>query len=472
MVKESTKKQYDPPQSADAEQSVLGALLKDPKAFHTIADFFHTPTYFYYPANQMVFKAIMNLYERNEVIDLTAVANELTGMNQLEKIGGRLRLIELIDGCASTANIAGYANIVVEKYNLRELINTCSDAISSCYEQSAPVTNLLDRIEADIFRISQARVRKGFVPLSEALPGTFDELERYSKNEGKVTGLPTGFFDLDKKLSGLHGGEFIVIAGRPSMGKTAIALNIAEYVALTEKKPVGIFSLEMSLKQISMRFLCSRARVNQHNMRSGIINDSDWKLLTASSGPLSEAKIFIDDSANLSTMEFRAKARQLKSQQNIGLFVVDYVQLMTCSHRTDNRQQEVTEISATIKAMAKEMDVPIIAVCQLSRKVEERSKEARPQLSDIRESGAIEQDADVVMFVYRPEYYLTEKEKGTAKYYSITGQAEVIIGKNRNGPIGTIPLAWLKDMIRFENCAQKEAVSEPELEDEQRDIPF
>ena len=446
---------YEPPQSVDAEQAVLGSVLKDQEALNEIIDYFNSEDYFYFPKHQLIFRAVLRLYEQSEPCDITTVAEELTQMDQLEKVGGRLYLVDLIDGVASTANVKSYADIVIEKSVLRNLINISSNITQSCYDQDDEVGNLLDRAEQKIFTIAESRLRKGFTRVSELLPQSFEQLEDYQNTKGGLVGVPTGFAELDNITAGLHNSNFVVVAGRPSMGKTAFALNVAEYVALTEKKSVGIFSIEMSQEQLVMRLLCGRARLSQHLLRTGKLRDSEWVKLTHASGPLSEADIFIDDSAFLSTLEMRAKARRLKSQHNIDLLVIDYIQMMTSPGRVDNRQQEMAMISRSIKGLAKELDIPIIAISQLSRMVETRGGDKRPQLSDLRESGAIEQDADVVMFVYRPEFYLSHLPKDDPKVLEMAGRAEIIISKQRNGPTGKIELTFVKDYVRFEDLSRR-----------------
>jgi len=439
------------PQSISAEQAVLGSIIKDSKCFGDISEYFLEEKFFSIPKHQLIFRAILALYEDNVPIDLTNIAEELTMEKNLAKIGGRSYLVELIEGVASVVNVKSYADIVLEKYNLRQLISICTNIQSECYGQMKPTNELLDDLESKVFKLSEIRIRDGFKSLADYIPFVFDNLDRISKVGGEIIGLPTGFIDLDAKTGGLQNGDFIIVAGRPSMGKTAFVLNMAEHIALNRGKTIGIFSIEMPMKQLAMRFLCGNARVNQHNVRQGIISDDDWKQLTISSGPFANSNIYIDDSASLNTMELRAKSRRLKSQHNVDMIIIDYIQLMKASHRTESRQIEMSVISGNIKSLAKELDIPIVAVSQLSRKVEDRSKDAHPQLSDLRESGALEQDADVVMLLYRPEYYLKEKDKNTEKHFKIKGTAELNIAKQRNGPTGTVNLAWLDKYVCFEN---------------------
>jgi replicative DNA helicase len=473
--KETQAERYEPPHSTEAEHDVLGAILKDPDAINAVVDFFNSEEYFYEPRHRTIFRAILNLYDRKEPTDVTTISEELTRMNELEKVGGRLYLIDLIEGVASTANISAYAEIVIEKAFLRKLINVLNSMLKDCFNMGDTVGDLLDRAEQKIFAIQEGRLREGFVSLRELLPHSFEQVENYQETKGGLAGLSTGFEALDSLTAGLHAANFVVVAGRPSMGKTALALNIAEYVAVEKKKAVGMFSIEMSKEQLALRMLCGRARISQHKLRTGRLKDKEWSRLTIASGPLSEAQIFIDDSAVLSTLEMRAKARRLKSQHDIGLLVIDYIQMMHGSGRAENRQQEMAMISRSIKGLSKELDIPVLAVSQLSRQVEMRGGDRRPQLSDLRESGAIEQDADVVMFVYRPEFYLSHLDPDDPKLVESRGRAEILVAKQRNGPTGKVELTFVKDYVRFENPAKgftpesSPAYSEP---DSDTDIPF
>jgi len=463
--KDKQTKQHEPPHSVEAEQALLGSVLKDSDAINKIVDYFNSPQFFYFPKHGVIYAAVLNLYEKNEPSDVTTVSEELVRMNELDNIGGRSYLIDLISGVASTANVNSYADIIIEKAILRNLINVSTDITRSCYELDDDVGNLLDLAEQKIFSIAESRLRKGFTRVSELLPQSFEQLEDYQSTKGGLVGVATGFVELDNITAGLHNGDFVVIAGRPSMGKTAFALNIAEHVAINEKKPVGIFSIEMSQEQLVLRLLCGRARISQHQLRTGKLKDSEWVKLTHASGPLSEADIFIDDSAFLSTLEMRAKARRLKAQYDVGLLIIDYMQMMHAPGRIENRQQEIAMISRTMKGLAKELNIPVVACSQLSRMVETRGGDKRPQLSDLRESGAIEQDADVVMFVYRPEFYFSHLPPDDPKLLEVRGKAEIIVAKQRNGPTGKIDLTFVKDFVRFESMARY--VPEPE-----GDMPF
>ncbi len=457
----------EPPQSIDAEQQLIGAILKDPEAISAVIEIIDAEDHFYVSRHRMIFRAILGLYEKNNPCDITTVADELAKMDQLEKIGGRLYLVDLVSGVVSTSNVVSYANIILEKSVLRRLINVSNGIVKECYELEGEVTEILDNAEHNIFSISESRLRKGFTPLAQLLPKTFEQIEDFQETKGGLVGIKTGYNELDALTAGMHNGDFIVIAGRPSMGKTAFALNIAEQVAVEEKIPVGIFSIEMSKEQVALRFLCGRARISQHLLRTDRLRDSQWQKLTHAFQPLSEAPIFVDDSATLSTLEMRAKARRLKSQHNVGLLIVDYIQMIHSATRTENRQQEIAMISRSLKTLAKELNIPVIACSQLSRMVEIRGGDKRPQLSDLRESGAIEQDSDVVMFIYRPEFYLSHLEREDPKRMEVEGKAEIIVSKQRNGPTGTVELAFVKDIVRFENLSYQ-----PYMAGEEEAPPF
>jgi replicative DNA helicase len=468
--KEKEVAQLEPPQSVDAEQAVLGAILKDPEAISAVIEYLDSDEHFYVARHRMIFKAVLNLYEKGEPCDITTVSEELDKMGQLDRVGGRSYLIELVGAIVSTANVVSYADIVLEKAVLRKLINVSNNIVKECYAQEDEVSAILDTAEQNIFSISESRLRKGFIPLSSLLPRTFEQIEDFQETKGGLVGTRTGFGRLDEMTAGLHNGDFIVIGGRPSMGKTAFALNIAEFVAVEQKTPVGIFSIEMSKEQVALRFLCGRAKISQHLLRTDRLRDSQWKNLSLASGPLSDAPLFIDDSATLSVLEMRAKARRLKAQHNIGLLIVDYIQMIHSSVRTENRQQEMALISRSLKSLAKELNIPVMACSQLSRMLETRTGEKRPQLSDLRESGAIEQDADVVMFVFRPEFYLSHLDRDDSKRLEAEGKAEIIVAKQRNGPTGSVHLAFLKDFVRFENLEYR--MERPEERPSDSDIPF
>ncbi|MCB2229288.1 replicative DNA helicase [bacterium] len=442
-------RRLQPPQSLDAEQAVLGAILKDPEAIHRVFEVIRDPEIFYSRRHQLIFKAITELYDRNEPADITTVSNQLTRSDTLEAAGGRVYLVELVEGIVSTGNVAHHADIIQEKAVLRRLIDTSNDILRECYEQEKLVDEVLDQAEANVFTISESRLKKGFI----LIEGTVKEVWRHVENpELAGESLKTTFTEVDSLTDGLRNGDLVVIAGRPSMGKTAFSLNIAEKIALEQKRGVGIFSIEMSKEQLVTRMLCGMAKVNQQKVRNHRINDAETRRLANAAARLSNAPIFIDDSPILSSLEMRAKARRLKAnQENLGLIIVDYIQMMHASGRLENRQQEIAQISRSMKSLAKELNIPVIAISQLSRMVEQRGGDKRPQLADLRESGAIEQDADVVMFVYRPEFYLSHLEKTDPKYMEVEGRAEIIVAKQRNGPTGIAQLTFIKELARFEN---------------------
>jgi replicative DNA helicase len=387
---------------------------------------------------------LLNLSERDEPADLITLTNELRKSDQLDSIGGASYLASLIDSVPTAANIEYYARIVKEKAILRKLIQTSTEIITQGYEDRGDVEGFLDEAERAIFEISEKRVRPSFYPIREIVKESFATIERLFKKKEAVTGVPSGFKELDRMTAGFQPSDLIIIAGRPSMGKTAFCLDVAEYAAIGNKIPVAIFSLEMSKEQLVIRMLCSQANVEGTRLRTGYLNESDWPKLTIAAGNLSDAPIYIDDTAALSALELRAKARRLKSEHGLGMVIVDYLQLMKGRARVESRQQEISEISRSLKALAKELNIPVIAVSQLSRKTEERTGN-RPQLSDLRESGAIEQDADLILFIYRDEVYNRSEDNPNR------GKAEVIIGKQRNGPIGKIDLAFLDKFTTFKD---------------------
>jgi replicative DNA helicase len=430
-----------PPQNLEAEQSVLGAILLENSALNKSLEIL-SPDDFYKEAHRRIFSAILDLSERNDAIDLVTITEHLRQKNELEQVGGASYLTALVNSVPTAANIRFHSKIIHEKALLRNLIQIATDIVTMGYEDSERVENLLDFAEQSIFGISERKVRPSFIPVKEILKGTFETIEALYEKKERVTGLPTGFTDLDERTSGLQPSDLIVVAGRPSMGKTSLALGVAQHVGLYRRGTVAIFSLEMSKEQLVLRMLCSEARVDAHKLRSGFLGKADWPKLTTVAGRLTEAAIFIDDTPALSVLEMRAKARRLKAEHGLDLIVVDYLQLMRGRGEADTREQEISEISRSLKALAKELHVPVIALSQLSRAVESRS-DKRPMLADLRESGAIEQDADVVLFIYRGElYHSTEENRGVA---------EVVIGKQRNGPVGTVQLAFMDKYTRFEN---------------------
>jgi replicative DNA helicase len=437
-----------PPQAQEVEQAVLGAMLLDREAIGRAIELLDESC-FYSPAYQKIFSAIVSLYDRGEPADLLTLTEELTRRKQLDQVGGRLYIISLVEGVATSANIEYHCKIVLEKATLRKLIETSTDVITKCYNESEDVSALLDHAEQRIFDISEKRIKHGFVPLSDILPHTFESIDRIK--EGQITGLPTGFLELDSLTAGLQKSDLVVVAGRPSMGKTSFCLSLVENIAVENKIPVAIFSLEMEKNQLANRMLCSRARISSHKMRSGRLSDHEWTNLSIAVGPLSEAKIFVDDTPGMGVLEMRAKARRLKAKEDIGLLVVDYLQLMQGTKGVESRQQEIAMISRALKGLAKDLSVPVVACSQLSRAVETRGGERRPQLADLRESGAIEQDADLVIFIYRPELYGIKSIDFKKDKIPSEGIAEIVVAKHRNGPTGSVLLSFVKQYARFEN---------------------
>jgi replicative DNA helicase len=434
----------NPPQNISAEQAALGSMLLQEDAILHGVDILR-PEDFYKKAHQNIFKCILELFEKSRGVDLVTLTEELNRKNLLEEIGGVTYLTNLINSVPTAANIEHYIKIIEEKSILRNLINNATKIVSMGYEEKEDAKILLDKAEHLIFEVSERNLGQSFVPIKEILQDSFEKIENLYHRDEFITGIPSGFDEFDDITTGFQPSELIVIAGRPGMGKTAFCMSIAQYIAVLKNIPVALFSLEMSKSQLVQRMLCSEARVDAHNLRKGRLAESDWPTLSMAAGRLASAPIFIDDTAGITCLEIRAKARRLKAQHELGLVIIDYLQLITSSGRVENRQQEISEISRSLKGLARELNVPIIAVSQLSRAVEQRI-ERRPRLSDLRESGAIEQDADLVVFLYREEYYKTKTEK--------KGIAEVIISKQRNGPTGQIDLAFVKEYAKFENLAR------------------
>jgi replicative DNA helicase len=432
-----------PPQNVEAEQSILGGILIENEALHKVIEIL-TVDDFYRDAHQMIFNAMLDLLERGEPADLITLMNELRKLNQLDSIGGASYLASLSDSVPTAANIEYYAKIVKEKAILRKLIHTSTEIITKSYEDREDVEELLDEAEQSIFEISENRVKPSFYPIKRIVKDSFEIFQRLYEKKELVTGIPSGFKELDRMTAGFQPSDLIIVAGRPSMGKTAFCLNLAQYAAIENKIPIAIFSLEMSKEQLVIRMFCSEAHVEGNRLRTGFLNESDWPKLTIAAGNLSEAPIFIDDSPALSVLELRAKARRLKGEHGLGMLIIDYLQLMRGRMKVESRQQEISEISRSLKALAKELNIPVIAVSQLSRKTEERTGN-RPQLSDLRESGAIEQDADLILFLYRDEVYNRSEDNPNK------GKAEVIIGKQRNGPIGKVDLAFWDKFTTFKD---------------------
>jgi len=404
---------------------------------------------FYRDAHKLIFSAMITLFERGEPLDLITVSNVLKDNNKFDAAGGPGYLATLTDIVPVAANIVHYARIVREKSILRRLIQTCTEIAGRCYEEQDDIDGLLDDVETTVFEISRAKSGQSFHPLKTVINTTFKYIEKLYERKEHITGVPTEYHDFDKMTAGLQPADLIILAARPSMGKTALAINMVQNAALLHKVPVAVFSLEMSKEQLGMRMLCSISRVDAQRLRTGFLKEQDWPKLTRAVGMLSDAPIYIDDTPAITVLEMRAKARRLKTEHNIGLVVVDYLQLMRGRSNVNSREQEISEISRSLKAMAKELGIPVLALSQLNRSLETRPNK-RPQLSDLRESGAIEQDADVIMFIYRDEVY--NKAEDNPK----RGIAEIIIGKQRNGPTGSLELAFLDHITTFENLARRD----------------
>lgn len=433
-----------PPQSIEAEMATLGAMLIDENIVPEILEFVDSNA-FYKDEHKAIFSVIVSLFDARKKVDILTVSEELSKKKMLEKVGGSAYLTTLADFVPTSANAAHYARIVKEKSILRFLINSANQISSLVYKEEDDVNSILDRAEKMIFEISDRRVEGSYVHIKDVIKDGIELIESLYHKKSHVTGIATGFKNFDIKTAGLQKGDLIIVAARPSMGKSALAVSIAEHVALVEKLPVAFFSVEMSKEQLMQRFLCSQAKVDIHKLRTGFLAPSEWPILTSAAGKLSEAPIYIDDTPAINIFELRAKARRLKAHQNIQLVIVDYLQMLRGIRRGDSRQQEISEISQSLKALAKELKVPVIAVSQLSRAVESRN-DRRPQLSDLRESGAIEQDADVVALLLREDYYNPESER--------KGEAEVIIAKQRNGPTGSVFLGFVKEYMKFVNLSR------------------
>jgi replicative DNA helicase len=437
-----------PPYAPEAEISVLGGMLIDgdavAKALEIVDD-----TMFYREANRRVFRAMARLFQRGQVIDPVTLGEDLSKTEELEGIGGMSYIAELLDAVPTAANIEYHARIVRERALLRRLIEGASQIIRESYEiGEKTVEEVLDQAEQKIFQVAQSHEREGFVWIKKILYPTFEKIEQLQAAKGGITGISTGMHDLDEMTGGLQKGDLVIVAARPSMGKTAFVTGVGLHAAIASQTPVAMFSLEMSKQQVVQRMLCSEALVDLGRLLRGRLQDDDFGRLAQAAGHLNTAPVWIDDSGSLNVLEMRAKARRLKADQpDLGLIVIDYIQLMSGGNDAENRQQEVSAISRGLKSLAKELEVPIIALSQLSRAPEQRS-DHRPQLSDLRESGSIEQDADLVMFLYRPEYYHTRDE---AQEKGIVGKAELIISKQRNGPTGTVDLFFRKECARFES---------------------
>ncbi|MDD5747201.1 MAG: replicative DNA helicase [Candidatus Omnitrophica bacterium] len=436
-----------PPQNIEAEMAVLGAMLLENEAIGDVVELLEEGA-FYKDTHRKIFNAILNLYKESKPVDLVTLTDQLRRDNNLESVGGAGYLVELSNVVPTAANVTHYAKLVKEKALLRTLITTATGIITEGYEPEQEVDALLDRAERLIFEIAGSKFKGGFVSVKELIKHSIETIEKLYERKTQVTGIPTGYQCLDEITAGLQPSDLIIVAGRPSMGKSALMCGIAEYASVIAKIPTAIFSLEMSKESLVQRILCSHARVDMQAVRTGFLSKEHWVHLVNAAGKISNAPLYIDDSPGVNVLELRAKARRLKAQHNIGLIFLDYLQLMQASSaRPESRQQEISDISRSLKALARELNVPLVAVSQLSRATEQRDG-YRPRLSDLRDSGAIEQDADVVMLLFREEYYNpTEQNKGLA---------EVIIAKQRNGPVGTKKLVFLKELSRFENYTQRE----------------
>ncbi|BCJ87521.1 replicative DNA helicase [Effusibacillus dendaii] len=437
-----------PPQNTEAEQAVLGAVLLQPDVLTTVTELLK-PEDFYRASHQKIFAGMVEVAERGEPVDIVTLTAHLQNLAQIEEVGGVSYLATLANVVPTASNADYYANIVKEKAVLRRLIRTATQIATSGYEGTDDVVALIDDAERRIMDLSNERVGRGFTPIKDVLLSTFERIEFLFANKGGVTGVPTGYPDLDRMTSGFQRSDLIIVAARPSVGKTAFSLNIAQNVAARAGVPVAIFSLEMSKEQLVQRILCAEAMLDAGKLRTGFMEDDDWPKLTMAVSTLAEAPIFIDDSPGVTVSDIRSKCRRLKQEHGLGMILIDYLQLIQGRGRSDNRQQEISEISRTLKMIARELDVPVVALSQLSRSVEQR-QDKRPMLSDLRESGSIEQDADIVAFLYRDDYYNPESEKKNI--------IEIIIAKQRNGPTGKVELVFLKNFNKFVSL-EREAVS-------------
>ncbi len=442
-----------PPHSVEAEQGVLGCLLWSPNDCmnECIAKFKGDQEMFYDLRHQTIYNTIQAMYDKREAIDLITLQQRLKDNQVLDQVGGIAYLSSLQDAVPSAANLSYYLEIVLDKAALRKMIRTCSDIVARAYENEGEVDALMDQAESEVLRIAESRVSSETNTIKELVKKAITTIEDFHQRQGMLTGIPTGFADLDKMTSGFHGGEMIVIAARPSMGKTSLAMNIAEHVCIEERLPVGVFSLEMTAESLVLRMLCSRSRVNLRNVREGFLAERDFPKLTGAAGKMASAPLFIDDSSGLSILQLRAKARRMHQQHGIKLLVIDYLQLLhsTAARAKENRQQEIADISSGIKGLAKELDIPVIVLAQLNRELE-KDKSRKPRLSDLRESGSIEQDADLVGLLYKPS--VDDEEGGAGDQDS--RPVNLLIAKQRNGPTGDVNLTFLNSITRFESAAK------------------
>ncbi len=432
------------PHNLEAERCVLGAILIHNDAFNVAAELIDAQDFFR-DAHRRVFDKMVGLNERGQAIDFVTLKDELNRAGDLDDVGGPAYVSALADGVPRSTNVEHYARIVKEKATLRNLIYSANRIVTTAYEAEQDAETVLDRAEQEIFSIAEDRVHAGFVPLSALVQDSFTTIEQLQAHKSLVTGVPTGFADIDNLTAGLQPADLVIVAARPSMGKTAFVLNVAQHIGTKTDKTVGFFSLEMAKEQLFMRMLTTEAQVDSHRFRTGLLSEADYGHLSTAMGQLSESRIFIDDTAGIGVLEMRAKSRRLKAEHGLDLLVVDYIQLMAGRGRFENRTQEIASISRALKGLAKELNVPVVALSQLSRAPESRA-DRRPQLSDLRESGALEQDADVVMFIFREEMYEETPENENL--------AEIIIGKQRNGPTGTVKLAFIKQQTRFQSLTR------------------
>jgi replicative DNA helicase len=437
-----------PPHNIEAEQSILGAMLISKDAIATATELISDPDMFYNAQHKAIFEGIVALFQENLPVDIITLSSKLKDTNVLDKVGGRVYLAELVESVPVSANIRTYCEIVREKALLRNLIAASMEVIEECYSNGDEADAVLELAEKNIFDLSQRQKTGDFVHIKEALVGTLENIEETQKNNSRITGVPTGFVDLDTITAGLQKADLVLVAARPSMGKTALALNIAQHAAVKEGKSVAIFSLEMSKELLTQRMLCSEAHINSQSLRTGNLSDKDWQKLAYASSVLSKSRIYIDDTPGVTVMEMRSKSRRLKMEHGLDMILIDYLQLMEGSRKSENRQQEISAISRALKALAREMKCPVVALSQLSRAPDART-DHRPILSDLRESGAIEQDADVVMMLFRNYYYTKDPEE--------KNMAELNIAKQRNGATGLVRLSWHEEYTQFGNLAHYES---------------
>ncbi|MFP4158294.1 MAG: replicative DNA helicase [Desulfobacterales bacterium] len=443
-----------PPQSLEAEESIISAALLDNNVLLDILDIL-TPEAFYKSAHQKIFASITELFANDEPVDLVTLTERLKSKNQLDSAGGAVYLAKIVDTAPVPANAAHYARIIRDKAVLRRLISTANDIVQKCYDESGSTEDMVDFAEGALFDIADQKQKQNFYPISRIIESNIDALEARQGNKSLISGVPSGFKKLDQLTSGFQASDLIIMAARPGMGKTALALNIARNAAVESDTPVALFSLEMSKEQLSLRLLCSEARIDSSRVRDGFFNEDDWYSLTNAAGVLSSAPIYIDDSPELTSLDIKTKTRRLKREKGVGMIIVDYLQLVRPRKTYERRELEISDMSRTMKGLAKELDIPVIALSQLNRRLEDRS-DKRPQLSDLRESGALEQDADLVIFIYRDEVYNDDENNPNKNI------AEIHLAKQRNGPTGTCSLVFKGEYTRFENLAYGEYT--PELE--------